>query len=356
MIQLGNPYIGQDEIDSVSDLLADGHLSIGDIVEEFETDFATFTDRVGGAAICSGSMAIRLTLQVMDLDPGDGVVVSPYNCGALLYETLHEDLVPVFADIDPETCSLDPEAVRVALSNAEVPVEAVLLTHLYGLPADFDEIAAIAEEFDLTIINDFAQAPGARYRSEQIGSLGEIGICSFGATKNITTAEGGMVVSDDESVLSRIQKLRSNTGRDTADARWSVRMNDLEAAIGREQLQKYDSILSRKRSVAAIYRDRLPAELCLQPEFSDRTDVYHGFPITHPDRDEMAEHLADDEIMTGTAYDTPLYEYDIYSRPTDPSVYPETERISSQVLLLPIHAKMTDEKAKTVAHSVNEFL
>lgn len=172
MIQLGNPYTGQEEIDSVSELLADGHLSIGDIVEQFETEFATFTDRVGGAAVCSGSMALRLTFQAMNLNPGDGVIVSPYNCGALLYELLHLDLVPIFADIDPETCSLDPEAVTNAVSKAEVPVEALLLTHLYGLPADFDEISDVAEQFDLTIINDFAQAPGACYRDRQIGSLG----------------------------------------------------------------------------------------------------------------------------------------------------------------------------------------
>lgn len=356
MIQLGNPYTGQEEIDSVSELLADGHLSIGDIVERFETEFATFTDRVGGAAVCSGSMALRLTFQAMNLNPGDGVIVSPYNCGALLYELLHLDLVPIFADIDPETCSLDPEAVTNAVSKAEVPVEALLLTHLYGLPADFDEISDVAEQFDLTIINDFAQAPGACYRDRQIGSLGEVGICSFGATKNITTAEGGMVVSDDQSVLTRIRKLRSNTGSETSEAKWSVRMNDIEAAIGREQLQKYDSILSIKRSVATIYRDQLPRKYCLQPEFKDRTDVYHGFPIAHPERDMLAEHLAEDDIMTGTAYDTPLYEYDTFSRSTDPSEYPHTERISSEVLLLPIHAKMTTEKAKTVVESIIEFL
>lgn len=356
MIQLGNPFIGQEEIDSVQELLTGGHLSIGDIVESFETEFASFTNRAGGAAVCSGSMALQLTLQVIDLDPGDGVVVSPYNCGALLYETLRRDLIPIFADIDPETCSLDPQTVREAVSDATVPAEAMILTHLYGLPGDLDEITDVAEELDLTIINDFAQAPGSRYRNKQIGSLGEIGICSFGATKNITTAEGGMVVSDEESVLSRLRELRSNTSSDSSEASWSVRMNDIEAAIGREQLRRYDSILSKKRSIAAIYRDQLPLELCLQPEFPDRMDVYHGFPLTHPERDSLAEHLAADEIMTGTAYDTPLYEYDVYSHSIDSTAYPHTERISSEVILLPIHANMTTEKAKTVTESINQFL
>lgn len=356
MIQLGNPFVGEDELDSVSELIAEGHLSIGDIVEKFEHEFATFTDRKGAAAVCSGSMALGLALQVTELDPGDGIVISPYNCGAVLFEPLHHDLVPIFADIDPKTCSLDPESVRKAISDANVPVKGLLVTHLYGLPADFKELEEIAINNGLTIINDFAQAPGALYQNQPIGSVGDIGICSFGPTKNITTAEGGAVVSDDDTKLSRIKALRSNTGSQTPYPQWSVRMNDIEAAIGLEQLQKYGEILANKRLVAGIYRKRLPADLCLQPEFSDRTDVYHGFPITYTDRDKLAAHLDEGDIMTGTAYDTPLYDYDAVSRSIDPTAYSHTEEISSQILLLPIHANMTPDKAETVAARINDFV
>jgi perosamine synthetase len=354
MISLGNPLVGEAEIEAVSDLLAEGHLSIGDVVAEFEEDFASFTNRAGGAAVASGSVALELALHVLDFDPGDGIVVSPYNCGAILYSILREDLVPVFADIDPATCNLDPGAVRAAIKDANVPVEGLLLTHLYGLPADYDKFDQIATTNNLTVVNDFAQAPGATYEGEQVGALGDIGICSFGATKNLTTAEGGMVVSDDPEVLDTVRRLRSNTGSETTTLQRSVRMNDIEAAIGLAQLDRYDEILDRKRVVASIYRERLPSKLVGQPELPDRNDVYHGFPIRCPDRDDLASALADDDIATAPVYDTPLYEYTAYTESVDQPAFPNTEAVSSEILLLPIHAQVTDEQAMMIGDSVTD--
>lgn len=352
MISLGNPFVGEAEIESVSELLGDGHLSIGDVVASFESEFAAFSDRSGGAAVASGTVALEMALQAVGLEPGDGVVVSPFNCGAMLYGPLREQLVPVFADIDPSTCALDAAAVREAIEAATVEVEALLVTHLYGLPADWDPLAAVADEYDLTVVNDYAQAPGATYHGEQVGSLGDIGVCSFGATKNMTTAEGGMVVSDDETVLETVRTLRSNTGSETAALQRSVRMNDLEAAIGRAQLRKYDEILERNRRVAAVYRDRLPEDSIGQPERPNRTDVYHGFPIRYTGRSELASRLEGDDIMTAAVYDTPLYEYEACPRSVDPSAFPVTERIADDVLLLPIHAKVTEDQAAYIADRV----
>jgi dTDP-4-amino-4,6-dideoxygalactose transaminase len=355
MIQLGNPLIGEAEIEAISELLADGHLSIGDVVASFEADFAELVERTGGAAVASGSVALELALGVMEFEPGDGIVLSPYNCGAILYSPLREDLVPVFADIDPATCNLDPDAVRTAISAAEVPVEGLLLTHLYGLPTDYEPLAEIAEEFDLTVVNDFSQAPGATYHGKQVGSLGDIGVCSFGATKNITTAEGGIVVSDDTASLETVRTLRSNTGDGTAEPQRSVRMNDLEAAIDIEQIDKYDEIRTRKRRVASIYRAGLPDEIVLQPELSDRTDVYHGFPIRSTAREALADKLTNDGIATATVYDTPLYEYEACPHAVDPMSFPNTERVAAEVLLLPIHANVTEKQAEMIVDSITEF-
>lgn len=354
MIRLGNPLIGEPEVEAVSGLLADGHLSVGDVVADFETAFAEYTGRAGGAAVASGSVALELALAVTEFQPGDGIVVSPYNCGAMLYSPLREDLVPVFADIDPTTCNLDPESVRAAVTEAEVPVEGLLVTHLYGLPAEYEPLAEIAAEFDLTVINDFAQAPGATYRGDRVGSLGDIGVCSFGATKNITTAEGGMVVGD-ETTTEAVRRYRSNTGSETVEPQRSVRMNDLEAAIGIEQLNRYDEILSRKRRIAEIYREKLPSERIIQPVLSDRTDAYHGFPIRSPDPEGLADKLAAGGIQTATVYDTPLYEYDACPHAVDPTEFPNTEQVASEVLLLPIHPKLTEQQAATVADSVAEW-
>ena len=354
MIPLGNPFVGEQEIEAVTELLAKGHLSIGDVVSTFENDFSDFIGRTGGAAVASGSVALELALSVQGFDPGDGIVLSPYNCGAILYSPMREDLIPVFADINPETCNLDPNAVRKTIIEADVPVEGMLLTHLYGLPTDYEPLAKIASEFDLTVINDFAQAPGATYQGEPVGSLGDIGVCSFGATKNITTAEGGMVVSDDPGILETVRTLRSNTGSETSELQRSVRMNDIEAAIGIEQISKYDEIKQRKRRIVSIYREGLPDEMVLQPDLSDRIDDYHGFPIRSADRTQLINKLKNDGIATAPVYDTPLYEYDACLQSVDPSSFPNTESVADEVLLLPIHAQVTDEQAMMIVESLTE--
>lgn len=358
MIPLGDPPIDDREIDAVEAALREGKLSTGSIVEEFEADVAEFADRAQATAVCSGSVALELALEGMDLQDGAGVIVSPYNCGAVLYSLLRQNLVPVFVDIDEATYGIDPKEVRRTIDHADVSVEGLLAVHLYGLPCEIDALEEIAGERDLVLVEDFAQAPGAEYDGRRVGSFGQVSVTSFGATKNLTTAEGGAVVGDDPELLDSVRRRRSNVGEPTEITPGSLRMNDLEAAIGREQLQKYDEVLDRKRAAVEVYDVELPSAVKTPPRLDDATHVFHGYPIRTADRDGLVGYLNDRGIGAAAVYDTPLTEYSqvAANETTAPEDYPATYRLADEVLLLPIHGSISTEDAQQVADAVIAYL
>lgn len=357
MIPLGDPPIDDREIAAVEAVLRAGQLSTGETVEAFEDDVSTFAGREHAAAVSSGSVALELALEGLDLSPGAGVVVSPFNCGAVLYSVLRTDLVPVFAEIDEATYGLDPAGTRRAIEAADVDVDAILAVHLYGLPCAVRALERVAAEHGVALVEDFAQAPGARCAGDPTGSFGDVGVASFGATKNVTTAEGGAVVSDDAALLERVRDRRTNVGAPMADSPGSFRMNDVEAAIGREQLAKYEEVVERKRTAAGVYDDELPDAVRRPPRRDDATHVFHGYPIRTDDRDALAEHLDDRGVETAAVYDTPLFEYPRAAERTSAPVedYPATRSLADEVLLLPIHGSISAADARTVATAVVDF-
>jgi len=347
MIPLGAPAVGDTGIDHVVELLEDGLLSTGEVVAEFEARFSSFVGRSHGVAVTSGSVALELALESI-FNEGDRVALSPYNCGSMLYSVLRANLRPVFVDADSKTAGLDPDALAEA-----APLDGAVSAHLFGHPAHISDIKEACERLGATLVDDFAQAPGATAHGEPVGSVGSVGVCSFGATKNLTTAEGGIVVTDDPTVAEYVRDQRTNTHDVTPPPR-SVRMNDIEAAIGLSQLDSYDATTDRKCAVATIYRKRLsdlPVELL--PEQPWATDVYHAFPVLTPDADRLTAHLDDREIGTSRLYETPLHEYD--AAPPVDGEYPVAERFADEVVLLPIHGQVTDSQARTVADAVTDL-
>jgi dTDP-4-amino-4,6-dideoxygalactose transaminase len=186
MIPFYKPGVGQPEIDAIATEISRGILSTGEVVEKFESEFAAFCGRPRSIAVTSGSVALEFALEISSIDPGDQILVSPFNCSAVLYAIVRSDLQPVFVDIDPQSLSMDPEHARTILKTSE-NITGLLLTPTYGLPPALDSLLDLADRHNLTVVNDFAQAVGATHRGDPIGSFGDIGVCSFGATKNITT-------------------------------------------------------------------------------------------------------------------------------------------------------------------------
>lgn len=343
-IPIAAPHVPEDGIERVADLLRDGILSTGEVVAEFEAEFSNFAGRDHGVAISSGSVALELALEAT-FDAGEQIAISPYNCGAVLYSVLRSDLVPVFVDADPETGATSAEALR------ETAADGVLLAHLFGQPATVGPILDAAESIDATVVEDFAQAPGASYDGRPTGSFGRVGVCSFGATKNLPTAEGGMVVTDDAEIADYVRSQRSNTADVTPPPR-SVRMNDLEAALGLARLEAYDDVLERKRAVADVYREAIES-VALPTRDERATHVYHAFPVQVDDADGLAAHLRENDVETSRLYDAPLHEYE--AAPETEGEFPGARQLSDRVVLLPIHEGMDDADARRVAATVEGF-
>jgi len=348
MIPLGSPEVDQSGIEKVGNLLDSGLLSTGEVVADFEEMFSEFSSRERGVAVASGSIALELALEAT-FEKGDTVALSPYNCGSVLYSVQRAGLSPAFVDADPDTAALSADALR----QTDHTIDGILLSHLFGHPADIKAILDIADTRDATIVEDFAQAPGATVNGRPVGSFGRVSICSFGATKNLTTAEGGMVVTDNEDIAEYVTQQRSNTG-DVVPPPRSARMNDIEAAIGQSQLAHYDETINRKRSVASIYREELAdVSVELFPVTSWATHVYHAFSILYNNADALAAHLRKNNVGTNRLYNTPLHKYE--AAPPVHDSYPITERLANEVVLLPIHGQVTDAQAHTVAETVKTF-
>lgn len=344
MIPLAAPQIPDEGVERVEALLREGTLSTGDVVAEFEGSMAPFCDREHAVAVASGSVALELALKAV-FEAGDRIALCPYNCGAVLYSVLRTDLEPVFVDADEATGALSPEALR------EKRVDGVLLSHLFGHPALTGEICEVAEEIGATVVEDFAQAPGATYDGRPTGSFGRVSVGSFGATKNLTSAEGGMVLTDDDSLGTFVRGQRSNTADRTPPPR-SVRMNDLEAAVGLSQLDQYETVVERKRTIAETYRTALGSMEF--PALDPAADhVYHAFPVLTEAADALADHLRDNGVETGRLYDRPLHRYE--TAPTTPAEFPGVERFSERLVLLPIHAALDEGAVETVVDTLAAF-
>lgn len=355
MVSSADPDISEREIEAVGEVLRSGTLSTGEVVAEFESEFATLVGCEEGAAVCSGSVALELAFEVSDLEPGDGIIVSPRNCAAVLYSILRQDLVPVFVDVEPTGHNLDPAAVSEAIRTTEQHIGGVLATHLHGTPCQIGALTSITDDHDLTLIEDICQAPGATVGGAPIGSFGSLAVCSFGATKNITTGEGGIVTGDDTETVAEIRLRRSSRHGEAAIPLRSVRMSDIEAAMGRQQLKRYDEMVDRRRTVAELYRSEL-GDLVTVPEPREGVmSVYASYPVLVDDSEGLRSHLADRRIESNT-YDSLLHEYDcLAGQEWVKTPVPNAKDVRDRTVVLPVHSQMDRKDAETVVRVVREF-
>lgn len=352
MIPFYRPAVGDAESDAVSTAISESTLSTGEIVSEFETAFASSVGRQHAAGVSSGSAALEIALEVSRLEPGDRVLVSPFNCSAVLYSLRRANLVPVFADISADTYNLDPERARQTVEKRDGAVEGLLVTHLYGQPCQMDRLCALAEEYDMLLVEDFCQATGAVYEGQSVGTFGQLSICSFGATKPIAAAQGGAVLSDDEAIDEQVRQQRDNNGVDVTPPPQNARLSDIHAAIGLSQLQRYPEIRETKRELAAMYRDRLPDSVTPQRLLPEGKHVYHRFPIQTNDRERLEDELERHGVETARTIERPLFKYDCAPE-ADEENYPATTTASERSLHLPMHAMLSKDDVERVIEAVS---
>ncbi|WP_256687764.1 DegT/DnrJ/EryC1/StrS family aminotransferase [Halococcus qingdaonensis] len=354
MIPIADPELGEREKERVVDVLDSGQFADGPEVRAFEEEFADFCGAAYGVATTNGTTALHTAVEALGLGPGDTVVTTPFSMIASANAIRLAGAEPVFADIDPKTYTIDPHAVEEIVRERDV--DAIMPVHLYGLPAAMGRLEEIADEHDLLVIEDAAQAHGAEFDGERVGSFGDAACFSFYPTKNMTTGEGGMVLTDDADVAERAASF-VNHGRDPDGDSYehntvgqNYRMTSVLAAIGRVQLDRLPEYNETRRANAERLTDELPDALDTPVEPDGRRHVYHQYTVRSEHRDALEAALDAADIGSGIYYPIPIHEQPAYSD-VERSL-PVAERASREVLSLPVHPNLSPSDLTDIVNAI----
>jgi len=360
-IRVNEPYITDDDVKSVVDVLRSKFLSHSDVVNEFEREFANYLGVKHVVTVSNGTAALYLILKALGIGDGDEVIVPDFTFFATASTVVMVGAKPVFADINLRTYNIDPKDIEAKVTSR---TKAVIAVHLYGHPAKVDEIRDVCDKYGLYLVEDAAQAHGAEFMGRKVGSLGDVAAFSFYATKNLTMGEGGAVVTDDDELAERIKLLR-NHGQLRKYYHVVVggnfRLTSIQAALGLSQLRKLDWMNSRRRELAKVYGEYLSGlsdYLGLPIEEPWAKHVYHQYVIwvKKPlSRDEVASYLNSRGIETAIHYPIPLHEQPVF-KPSSGVCCPNSIEASRHVLSLPMHPNLTLSDVEYVSQSIKEYV
>lgn len=356
-IPLSRPYLDAEIRAAVLAALGSGRYILAEQCAAFERELAEYLGVAHCVLSSSWTAAVMLLHDAMDLRSGDEVIVPSLTAFPTIEPLMHRGAKPVFVDVDDSYC-LDPAAVAAAVTPRTV---GIIPVHLYGHPADMDAILAIAQRHGLWVLEDCAQAHGARYRGRRVGSLGTAGAFSFYPSKNLTVfGDGGCIVTADAAIAARVRQLRDHgrTGKYVHErVGYNLRFNEIQAAAGRVMLRQLDRLNAHRRAVASRYRERLGDRVALPPERPWAEAVYHMFVIRIPQRDALAQHLARHGIGTGVHYPIPNHRQPaVTGRLGSLPALARTERWVNEILSLPVHGELPLADVDRVCERIVEFL
>ncbi len=367
-IPLSAQDITQAEIDAVVAVLRSQRLSLGPRIPEFE---AEFTRRLGvkhAVACSSGTAGLHMCWKALGVGRGDEVITTPFSFIASSNSIMFDGGKPVLVDIDPQTWQIDPARVGAAVTPR---TKAILPVDVFGAPSDMDAVWAIARRHNLRVLEDSCEALGATYKGRPAGTLGEAGVFGFYPNKQMTTGEGGMVVTNDDDIAFQVRSLR-NQGRDP-EGGWlahprlgyNYRMCDILAALGTAQVRRLDEILTQRDRVARLYQERLADEprLVLQKVPADTRISWFVFVVrlsddyTPADRDAILKRLQAQGVGCNV-YFPPIHLQQFYQdqlgyRPGD---FPITEALAARTMALPFHNRLTEADVDHVVKTLRSLL
>jgi|TARA_B100001750_G_scaffold112841_1_gene89126 perosamine synthetase len=322
----------------------------GESVSKFEEEFATYVDTKYAVSVNSGNSALQMSLMALGIS-NDSKIVTPTNsfiasANCIKMVNAH----PVLSDIDPKDGSID-------IQNINEDVDGIIPVHIYGNPCNFDSVKAFAEEQKIPIVEDACQAHGATYKNKKVGSLSDVGCFSFYPTKNMTVGgDGGMVTTNNEEIAKKIISIRDN-GRKTKNEfdklGFTMRLNTVNASIGRVQLRHLDGKNARRQEIVSIYKKNL-IEDCILPENEHGKSVYHQIVIRHKKRDEIRKVLMDNDIGSAIYYQTPIHLQPLYQEYG--YKLPNSEKFAKEVLSLPSYPSLSDDEILVISECVNKVL
>jgi perosamine synthetase len=361
-VPLSQPWINDDDVAAVTEVLGTPTLSLGPRVRQFEESMARYVGTAGAVAVNSGTSGLHLCLAAAGIGPGDEVITTPFSFVASANCALYQGATPVFADIDPLTLNIDPGQVEARITAR---TRALVAVDVFGQPAALEDLGAIADRHGLTLIEDACEAVGAERNGRRVGSHGQAAVFAFYPNKQMTTGEGGMIVSDDLKYCDVLRSL-SNQGRDDQGTwmnhvrlGYNYRLDELSAALGISQFRRIDEILARRARVAMWYHVRLAAmDGLLVPHVARETTRMSWFVYVvrldeRIDRSSLITALEEDGVPSRPYFLPihlqPLYRERLGHRPGD---YPVTEEISRRTLALPFFTTMSETQVDYVCERV----
>lgn len=369
------PDIGEEEIAEVVDTLRSNWITTGPKTKKFEKEFADYIGVKHAIAVNSCTAGLHLSLEVLNLKRDDEVIVPSFTFCATANVIVHAGAKPIFADIDPVSLCIDPVSVEKLITPN---TKAMMIVHYGGRPADMDRLTEIANKHNITIIEDAAHAVYTQYKGKLIGSHGNLTSFSFYATKNIATAEGGMITTNDDELADKLRVLSlhgmsknawnrySATGSwkyDVIEAGFKYNMTDIQASLGLRQLAKLDKMQARRKHITQLYLDGLQGlKGLVLPDMKtlNHGDVHacHLFPILIDkegfgrSRDEMMELMKEYNIGVSVHF-IPVHMHPYYrERYTKDLVLPVTEQVFDQIMSLPLYPTLSDEDALYVIDTI----
>jgi dTDP-4-amino-4,6-dideoxygalactose transaminase len=360
-VPMSSPDITQAEIDAVNDVLKSRWLSLGPKIDQFEELFALKIGTNYAAGVNSGTSGLHLALIAAGVQEGDEAITPSFSFIASANCILYERARPVFVDIDPVTGNMDPAALEAAITGR---TRAVIPVHVFGQPPDLDPILEIARRHNLFVIEDACEAIGAEYKGRPAGTIGDAAVFAFYPNKQMTTGEGGMIVTDREDWNILFRSLR-NQGRDVFDGwlnhtrlGYNYRLDELSAALGIAQLQRIEELLSKRERVAAWYNERIDQIPGLhKPTIVDTTTrmswfVYVIRTADGISRNDMIPYLQEHGVPS-RPYFTPIHLQPFYQQMGwKPGDLPETEKAGETSLALPFSGVMTEEQVDYVCEQL----
>jgi dTDP-4-amino-4,6-dideoxygalactose transaminase len=355
MVDLKGQYqVLQKEIDSaLLEALAETRFILGPNVQEFDKEAAEYLGVKHALSCASGTDALHLALRAAGIESGDEVITSAFTFIATAEAIRYVGATPVFVDIKPGSFNLDPEMVDAAIGPR---TRAILPVHLFGQPADMDEILTLADQHDLLVIEDCAQSFGSRYGERMTGSMGAAGAFSFFPSKNLGCyGDGGMITTDDDDIAAEIRMLRNHGSSQQYHhdvIGYNSRLDELQAVILRIKLKRIDEYNRERLRVAKSYNERLAGSRFETPAIpEDRDHVFHQYTILCDERDALRESVLAQDIACAVYYPVPLHRQKAFADMPQPAL-PVTEKTAERCLSLPIFPEMTEQQIETVCEAV----
>jgi len=348
----------RDEIDGAIRAVLEGHAYImGPEVERFEAGFAAYTGATHGIGVANGTDALHLALRALDIGDGHQVIVPAHTAVPTIAAIEMSGATPIFVDITADRYTLDPALVERAITPR---TRAIMPVHLYGHPADLGPLLDIAQRRDIRLVEDCAQAHGARWQGSRVGSIGDIGCFSLYPTKNLgAIGDAGIVTTNDAGLAERLRELRQYgwRGRQISETPgFNSRLDELQAAILNVKLAHLDDANARRRAIARRYLAAFAdLPMALPRTLPDCEAVYHLFVVRTKLRDRLKAHLQEQGVIAGIHYPVPCHHHPAYRARFGALRLPVTEAIVDEILSLPIYPELTDDQVERVIDAVQGF-